>query len=154
MKVGGLDNMINGWLALHTPNTEHDTIFLFPVNIGSNDLADGTTESSFKTSYASVLNKILAVYPRAIFFLTYPARRGFNTEGAAMKTWIQAIISDFAISDPDHVFAGDDELVWFENGDDFATYSDDGIHQNAAGQIEGEAQKEVIIKAYLTSLGH
>lgn len=100
------------------------------LNIGVNDVMTALPdEATWKTNYKYVIDAILAKYPRINVYVAYPWGRGRDANCATLKTWIDAIIADYAVG----VYAGHDENVWLKGADDGATMTTDGIHYSAAG---------------------
>lgn len=58
-----------------------------------------------------------------------------------MAGWIDAIIADY----PGRCYAGHDERIWLEGGDNGATMTYDGTHYSAAGQAECVNQWKTIL---------
>lgn len=117
---------IDGILALIT--TTQNYVFL---NLGINDGTD-TTEGDFKTAYQYVLDAFHTKWPAArVGCMRVWSRAGDGVPCDTLDTWIDAIIA----ANSSFCFAGPDERIWMENGDDGVTYTVDGVHPNAAGYI-------------------
>ncbi|MBK8113300.1 MAG: hypothetical protein IPK44_01625 [Candidatus Accumulibacter sp.] len=106
------------------------------VNIGANDLSAGTSEATYKANLAGIINALRAKYPTITIAVARPWIKTKNTESAAMKAWIGAVVATYASG----VQLGPDETVWLENGDDGVTYTLDGIHYNSTGVTAAAAQ--------------
>lgn len=106
------------------------------INIGANDLSGGTSEATFKANLTGIIDALRAKYPGITCYVARPWIKTKNTEAAAMKTWIAAVVATYASG----VQVGPDETVWLENGDDGVTYTVDGTHYNAAGITAAAAQ--------------
>jgi hypothetical protein len=105
------------------------------LNIGVNELGWGNeavAEATFKSNLAWIIDAFVAKWPGVDVYVAYPWRQGFNVNAAIMKTWVDFVIATYGSS----VFAGPDENVWLENGDDGATYTSDGTHYSIAGQFQ------------------
>lgn len=99
-------------------------------NLGVNDVAASVTEAAFKADYQTIIDLLHAKWPSAKIYLARPWRATiYQSELAAMRTWI----ADLVTANPGICFLGTDEIAFLEGGDDGATYTEDGIHPNAAG---------------------
>lgn len=96
-------------------------------------------ETTDKANYQLIIDAIHAKWPLAKIYLSKPWKQGFDTEGATFAGWIDDLIT----ANSGVCFEGINENVWFKNG--VATYSDDGIHYNAAGKIECANQWETVL---------
>lgn len=96
-------------------------------NLGVNG-AGAETREQWESGFASVLAAFRVIYPNVQFHLMKPWARA--TDMTDMHASIAAMIALYAPS----VVAGPDETVFLENGDDGATYTDDGVHPNASGK--------------------
>lgn len=106
------------------------------IGLGVNDIYYSMPdETAWKTNYLSIIDAITAKWPSARVFLAYPWAQGKGTESATAHGWIDDIIA----ARPGVAFAGPDEAVWIEGGDDGATNTTDGIHLSATGQTAAEA---------------
>lgn len=140
----------NGWKAtdlhqyidLNAPGSTANPEIIC-INIGVNDLIAGTVEATFKAELTGAIDGYRAKWPTALFYVAFPWGRNYNAQAATLKTWIEAVIATY----PSGVAAGPDENTWLENGDDGATYTSDGIHYSAAGQVEAANQ-------WYTALGY
>lgn len=115
--------------------------FLFFINVGANDVSSAIVEATWKTNYNYIIDAILTEYPTGKIYITKPWRRDYGTECDTLAGYIDDIVATYAISNPDHVYVGDDERIWMEGGDDGATMTSDGIHPSAAGEIAAAAAK-------------
>lgn len=95
----------------------NDTIFGLPV------------EATFKTNYAKVLDDIHTALPNATILVALPWARGRTANCATVSGWISTVVS----ARSSFAAVAINEAVLIENGDDGATYTDDGVHPNAAG---------------------
>lgn len=111
------------------------------INIGSNDLASMPVEATWKTNMLAILDAIHAWSSVARVYLTKPWRRDYGTEADTYAGWIDDVVA----LRPSFAYVGDDERDWFENDDDGVTYSDDGIHYNAAGQAAKVAAMRTVL---------
>jgi lysophospholipase L1-like esterase len=134
----GLVNSINDKLAAAVGTPDY-----ILSNLGTNDcVVSGADEAwyhdTWKTGYLYVIDQIHAKWPNARIYLTKVWRRSYGTFCGYMNDVIEEIIAER----PPFVFAGDNETVWLENGDDGATYTSDGIHYNAAGETKAAQMKQ------------
>jgi len=98
-------------------------------NLGANDVASLPAEATWKANYQTIINAARAKWGSVKIYIMLPWRRNYATECNSLATWI----ADLVTSNPGVVYAGPDERVFLEGGDDGATYTGDGIHPNAAG---------------------
>lgn len=105
------------------------------LNIGVNGIGQVLVEADFKAAYRTILDMLIADHPGANIYCARIWRSDFPAEVITVNSWINAIIAEYAAALP-----GIDESVWLENGDNGATYSVDGVHYNAAGEIVAAAQ--------------
>lgn len=99
-------------------------------NFGANDTGAGAL-ATFKTNYTTIIDAIHAAYPDCKIYLMRPWVIG---EDAACDT-IAGYIDDLIAANPTFVFAGPDERVFLENGDNGATYMADPKHPTTAGYV-------------------
>jgi hypothetical protein len=130
-----------GSLATHTVKSYVDeNVFL--INIGSCDFPISTSEADFKTNYLAIIDALVTKYTSPKCYLSKPWRRTYDAEATAMAGWIDDIIA----ARPGVAFVGDNENVWMKGGDDGATMTTDGIHNNnVAGQAEKVRQARIIL---------
>jgi len=141
-KITDAESSIDGWLTSHTVATQDDN-WVFFLNWGTNDVQIVLTEADWKASYKYVIDALLVKYPRATIYLTKPWRRGETADCNTIAGWIDGIVADYS----GNVLVGDDERIWFENGDDGATYSrlNDGVHYNDAGMVAKAAAIRAVL---------
>lgn len=101
------------------------------INIGSNDLAGALVQSTIQANFLNIIDLTHAKYPSAPIYIAKPWRRGFNANANTFAGYIDNVMALRSF-----VKSGPNEIIWMENGDDGATYSSDGIHYNAAGQLK------------------
>lgn len=110
------------------------------VNLGANDVQleppHDYTEAEWKGRMISIIDQLRAKWPDVQVYVAKAWRRGYAARCDQLAGWIDDIIASYTSG----VHAGPDERVWLENGDDGTTYTDDGTHYNAAGNIECAAQ--------------
>lgn len=99
------------------------------INLGANDVSVSLNETVWKDNMGTLMDAYHAKWSSAQVYVMRPWRRGKATECNTLAGWIADLVS--ARSPWAHL--GPDERVFLENGDDGATYTDDGIHPNAAG---------------------
>lgn len=126
---------IDGWVASHVVDSEDQTVFFISYGI---IIAVGETEANFKSNYLYIIDALRAKWPNSTIFLTYPWSANSPTRGTTIKPWIDDVIAARS-----NIYAGDDEGIWAENGDNGATMYYDGLHYSAAGH----AAKVVALRA-------
>lgn len=111
------------------------------VNVGANDLSQGTGESTFKTALRGVIDALQGDWPNAKIWLTKPYREDVATptSPATLAGWIDAVVAEYGAN----VTVGNDETGWFATG--IATYSSDNVHYNNAGHVEAVNQWEAAL---------
>jgi len=119
--------------------------FVFLINVGANDVSGVIVEATWKTNYNYIIDAILTEYPTGKIYITKPWRRDYGTECDTLAGYIDDIVAAYAISNPDHVYVGDDECTWLEGGDNGATMSSDGIHYSTAGNTAKAAAIRAVI---------
>jgi len=107
------------------------------IDLGVNDVTLGATEAQLKADAATVMDALHAKWPRARIGVAHPWKRGSTAALATLSGWLDAVMADGRST---WTFAGPDEAVWLEGGDDGATMTSDGVHYSAAGQAENAAQ--------------
>jgi len=120
--------------ATYTPR-----VILF--NLGANDVVAIPAEATWKTNLAYILDAFNTKWPGAKVYLMRPWRRNYGAECNSLATWIADVISTRST----WASVGPDERVFLEGGDDGATYTYDGVHQNAAGATLTAAQWHAVI---------
>jgi len=110
-------------------------------NWGANDVNVLPAEATWKANYLAIIDACVAKWPQAKVYLTRPWRRGYAIQCNTLAAWI----ADIVAARPGIAFAGDDERVWLESGDNGAAMTSDGIHYSAAGQ----AAKALQVKSVL-----
>lgn len=132
--IAGAAAAIDGWLSGHSYDGSRQYVFF--INFGV-ITADGETEANFKSNYQYIIDAVQAKFPGCDIFLTYPGMKD-SSRGATIRPWINDIIAAES-----RVYAGDDECVWAENGDNYATMYYDNVHYSAAGH----AAKVIALRA-------
>lgn len=105
------------------------------VNLGANDVLAMPVEATWKANYLAILDDIHAKSPGAIVYVSRAWRQGYDTESDTLATWVADIVAARSFAR-----LGDDERAWFKPN--VATYSDDGVHYNAAGDTAAETVKQ------------
>jgi lysophospholipase L1-like esterase len=103
------------------------------LTVGVNDVVAGLPpEATWRANFATLIDAIHAKFPAAKVGIARPWERGAALQAGmnSLATWIAAEVTPRAA----WAFLGPDERVYLENGDNGTTYTDDGIHPNAAGQ--------------------
>ena len=126
-------------IAVSVPAAVYSVNYVL-LNIGINDVIDGTTEATFKAAYLACLDIFNARLPNAVVYCMRVWGRGYGAEYTALNSWINDCIALRSFA-----FAGPDETVWLEGGDDGATMTSDGIHYSAAGNAEAAAQWKTVL---------
>lgn len=109
--------------------------FIF-ITLGVNDSPSNVDtegeQTTWLTNAAYILDALHTAYPAAHIIWTLPGKRG--AEYQATLDIICDTLIPAAISGRDYAHLGPDDRDWCENGDDYATYTYDGLHYNAAGE--------------------
>lgn len=100
------------------------------INFGANDVGALPAEATWKADLVTMIDLFRAKWPSVKIYVARAWRQGYATECNTLATWIAAVVATY----PSNVFVGMDERVWFENGDNGATYTSDGVHYNVAAQ--------------------
>ncbi len=104
------------------------------INFGANDCEVVLTEEAWKADYTYLLEAFHTKWPDAKIYVMFPWRRDNGdilTPINTLCSWLSDLIDIY-----DYVYAGPDERIWFENGDDGETYTLlRGVHYNTAGQV-------------------
>lgn len=137
--VADARNGIDGWLAERVAYDTYKDIFL--INLGVAEMSALPDSATWCDNYLYIVNVIIAKYGDPEIRITYPWKRGATANANTVASRINSIIA----TDPVHLFAGDDERVWLEGGDDGATMTIDGVHYSAAGH----AAKVTAVRAAL-----
>jgi hypothetical protein len=113
------------------------------LNIGVNDLKSALNETAFKTSYLSVIDQLHTKLPLANIFAARVWSSDYTAENLALVNgWIDYCIAQRST----YTFAGPNEPVWLEGGDNGATMTSDGTHySNPAGITEAAAQWKTVM---------
>ena len=113
-------------------------------NLGVNDWGGGLPdENTWKTGYQYIIDACVVKWPSAKIYIVKPWNRGYTASATTMAGWIDALIA----ANPGVVFAGHNEAVWLEGGDNGVTMTADGTHYSAAGNTEA-------INQWMTVLGY
>lgn len=132
-----------GWAAIITSEmaSRSGNPIYCPYNLGANDVTAMPSETNWKMWTLQIIDAIHVKWPNCQIYMMRPWRITYNTECDTLAGWIADIIalrSSF-------VHSGPDERIFLKNGDDGATYTSDGVHPNAAGQIETARQWRITI---------
>lgn len=120
------------------PASETPSIVL--INIGTHDLNFGLPNmATWQTQYIAALDAMHAAWPNARIYITTPWLTGKDADADTMATSVAAVIAARST----FVAALDDERAWLKPN--VATYTDDGIHYNVAGQRAAEAVKRTAL---------
>lgn len=118
------------------------------INIGINNISDGAL-ADVTADLTWIVETLHTAYPSARIFIMRVGRdaTGHPTWPAKLTTLNDTYIANVISAHASYCFAGPDERVWMEGGDNYATYTDDGVHPNAAGRIVSATQ-------WQTSMGY
>lgn len=114
------------------------------MNLGANDIAGvngSVTELAWKDDYRYILNAIIAKWPAILIYCARVWRQGYDSQSDIFNSWVDDVVAEYDTN----VYVGMDERVWF--APNVATYSNDGIHYNSAGQ-------QPCADAWLYTMGH
>jgi len=141
--VGGItvamsQDSIDIWLARHSAPVECDNIFL--INLGCNDAVAGVDSATWVNNYLYITDAITAKYSNAVIYLTKPWRTDYIINRDKIASYVDIVVAERA-----NVYAGDDETVWLEGGDNGATMTEDGKHYSDAGEIEKLIQIRTVL---------
>lgn len=117
-----------GWLT-NTPGAP-DTIF-FNLTVNS---TGADTKAQYKASALAMIEAYHAKWPTVKIYIARMWRR-YAPASYALLQELNEALDEIIVLHPDYCLPGPDERIWLENGDDGITYTDDGIHPNAAGTI-------------------
>jgi hypothetical protein len=129
---------IDGWIESHRYVPGHEYFFL--INLGANNFDQVFVDADLINAYIYIIDSLRNKFINAQFLLSYPSARGHLDDANAMALLIDQVIA----ARSSYVFAGDDERIWKEGGDDYATNTYDGSHYSTpAGQLAKEAAVRV-----------
>lgn len=112
------------------------------INLGSNDVKNGLpVEATWKADMTHIVDACLTKWPSCVVYVAKAWRTLCDANCDTMATWVDEIVATYA----SQVFVGHDENVWFENGDNGATYAVTGVHYNEAGEAECAAQWQTVM---------
>lgn len=134
-----LSASLDAWLAGIPPQEQYPDFML--VNIGANDLTNGTSQANYEASMGSILDRLHTAWPTTQILVMRPWRRSFNTQADNMAGWIATVLSTRG----PWAAAGPDERIFLKAGDDGVTYTDDGIHPNSAGYTLTAAEWQAVM---------
>lgn len=140
--VADVAALIDGWMevANYYPNMGNVVL----INLGTNDYHAGYLPDSAQwvADYSYIINSIKTKFPNAEFFVSKLWRVGEDTYTTqTMANRVDAVIA----LHPDYIYAGDDERIWLENGDNGATMTSDGTHYSVAGNAAKLTQIRTIL---------
>lgn len=149
-RITNAESSIDAWILEHAADAR-DNNWIFFLNWGANDVQLAIVEADWKASYKYVIDALLTKWPTGKIFITKPGRRDYAVECTALAAYIDDMVTDYGVSDPGQVYVGDDEQIWFENGDDYTTLSrlNDGVHYNDAGMAAKVVAQRVRVLAVL-----
>lgn len=136
-----VDARLAAW-AFETPD-----FILF--NCGVNDMGGvgGVLPDAavWKGNLAYILDAYHVKWPATQVYIAKPCKRDKTTQCDTLAGWVDDVIAD-GRSAWCHVGIDERGATGLENGDDYVTYTWDGVHYNAAGN-------EWVAQAWLTVLG-
>lgn len=100
------------------------------VDIGSNEFNDSAARDIWVTKYQTIIDAIHAKWPNARIGILRVWARTYPHLDLMDDTYIPQVIAGRAWAS-----LGPDERDFLENGDDGVTYTSDGVHSNAAGEL-------------------
>jgi len=106
------------------------------LNLGVNDILFGlpASQTTWQNNYVSIIEAIHTAWPAATIHVAIPYRGGgYDASCDTLAMWIVNVVAVH----PTYTFVGQDERAWLKPG--IATYSDDGVHYNAAGKVAAAA---------------
>lgn len=107
------------------------------INLGVNDITSNLPDqTTWQNNYIHILDEMHVAWPSAMIHITKPYKAGYDTSCDVLAGWIDNIIA----ARPAISVLLDDERAWYKPN--IATYSDDGVHYNAAGQTAAAAAKK------------
>lgn len=130
--VASMKALVDADLAAIAPDLRIQYILF---NLGVNETASLPAEATWLSNANYILNAFQIKWPGVQVYLMRPWARGEDADCDTVAGWIATLVASRA-----NAHLGPDERVWMEGGDDGATMTDDGIHPNAAGNIECAAQ--------------
>jgi lysophospholipase L1-like esterase len=110
-------------------------------NFGANDVTDTPNETYWNTNYQYIIDALHAKWPTAKIYLAKAWRRNYDAWCDTLAGRIDTLIA----ANPGVCFAGHDERVWLEGGDNGVTMTVDGVHYSTAGEAECAAQWQTIL---------
>lgn len=138
--VASLKSVIDAQIARHTVHSDAErNVFL--VNIGVNDDDYDINKAQWMSNYQYIIDAIKTKWSDAEIFLATPWHRNHSWALDSIAVWIGTIIDN----NPGSCFAGHDERIWLEGGDDGATMTYDGWHYTDAGEAECANQWKTIL---------
>jgi lysophospholipase L1-like esterase len=138
-KVSDMVARLAADLAVRGANVPYKAML---VNLGVNDMAAMPAEAAWEADLATILDAAHAKWPTMKVYVMRPWMRGKNAESNTMAGWIATVLSTRGA----WAFAGPDERVFLENGDDGVTYTSDGVHPtNPAGYALTAAQWKTVL---------
>lgn len=109
------------------------------LNWGVNDAP--TDETTWKTDYLDILDKVHAKAPNAKVYLMRPWMVGWDARAAVVHGWID----DLVAARPTFAHVGPDESVWLKGSDNGAANTVDGVHYSAIGNTLCAAQWQTVL---------
>jgi lysophospholipase L1-like esterase len=123
--TAGLNATTDAWLAAQ--NATPDFVC---INIGINDVTQGTSQATFETNLGQMLDKIHLRWPNARILVMRVWRQLFNSQCDTFDdVWIPNVL---ATRSPWAV-VGPDERVFLKHTDNGVSRTTDGVHPNAEG---------------------
>lgn len=135
---------IDAFLAAAAPPSPPTAPIYVMANLGTNEISGAggggpslPPEATWEGDYEYIIDAIHTKWPQCKFYMMKPDFRGSDpTKVASIHSWIDVIVA----ARPGIAFAGPNESVWLENGDNYATYTVDGTHYSPAGNSAAALQ--------------
>lgn len=139
----GIDTLMNVLLAGNANNDPNGVTHVL-MNWGVNDMEGSVVEATWVSQYGALISYCHTRFPNAVFYLSYPWRRGYDSRATTYHGWVDTVIAN-ANAAGITAFAGVDEVVTIKAGDDGATNTDFGVHYSASGAAAYAAAMKIIL---------
>ncbi len=114
------------------------------MDLGINDARNDLPQTETRANFDYVLDAIHTALPSTIIFMA----RVWDRDHTSQRMLVNATIDSIVSERNSYVKYGHDETIWFEGGDNGETMSGDGLHYNAASEIEVTNQWVTILETY------
>lgn len=139
----------NGIDAKLTASTTRPTYAL--INLGVNDVNGDAKDvdvlgfATWEANYGYILDAVHTKWPTTLIYLMRPGKRGDATIQDKLNRIRTIYIPDVISTRSTWAFLGPNESIFLENGDDYTTYTSDGIHPTPAGYALTAAQWQIAL---------